>query len=147
MNILFLFQKTGRCICTAGLLVDRLACSVECYCGNAHCGFKASKIGAWGKLCHMLTHLHVPLYISNAASCSMDRISNIDALSTALPLAPLLALLCSLRSRAPLRSFVCSLVQSLAPVQMGKRFLTMNPMAMRRLHIISTHCSQKIACS
>ena len=41
------------------------------------------------------------------------------------PLTHSLAPHCSLRSRAPLRSFVCSLAYSLTPELMGKRFLFM----------------------
>ena len=50
-----------------------------------------------------------------------------------------MALHCSLRLRAPPRSFVCSLAQLLGSELMGKRFLSME--WMRPFHIISTHCA------
>ena len=54
------------------------------------------------------------------------------------PLIHSLALHCSLCSRTPLRSFVCSLAHSITPELMGKWFMSMN--WMRRFHIIWTNC-------
>ena len=55
------------------------------------------------------------------------------------PLTHSLAAHCSLRSRAPLRSFVCSLAHSLTPELMGKWFLSKN--LMRQFHTVSAHCA------
>ena len=55
------------------------------------------------------------------------------------PLTHSLAPHCSLRSRAPLRSFAHSLAHSLIPELMGKRFFSMNKTC--RFHTFSAHCA------